>query len=486
MKKQIPFLLLMALLWIAKGTLQAQIVTSRTDSIVTYGFYGAEDSARRSIQIFHRIDSTYQYEYEWKGEWDADSGKWIPEARYSRALDQMGNQVLYTWCRWKGQYGWEPYDSIWRDYDVSGNLIFVDSYDWNYNQQDWTGEVREEHFRDGAGNDTLERKSTWDWMTNDWRYDKKNVNTYDPDHRQVESLYYEWNWYENFWIIYGGHRIEYILNVSGAVETMTYSGLELTDTTWLPYSKTEYVYDESGQLLSEEGYRLQEGEWVLKSKQEWIYDETGNIVLHTPHAWNYQLDTLECTMRYAYAYDGQGRKSVEDTQVWDPGLEEWLLNSRIEYSYNEKGDITLQNYSSWNVLAGGEFRQTRTEYLYNNAGQDSVTIQYGWNAGLEEIYLSSKMFYYYGVVDVKDYTGLISFSSAEFVLYPVPVGDVLRIESNQPVGAVELFDLNGRMVFNSGLVLEGVNLSFLNSGIYVIRLKDREGKLMGTRKIVKE
>lgn len=76
--------------------------------------------------------------------------------------------------------------------------------------------------------------------------------------------------------------------------------------------------------------------------------------------------------------------------------------------------------------------------------------------------------------------------SPEFRLYPIPVRDLLMIESEIPVGRVELFDMNGRIVHTSGRIEGGVDLSSLESGIYLVRLWDQDGILLGTRKILKQ
>jgi hypothetical protein len=47
-------------------------------------------------------------------------------------------------------------------------------------------------------------------------------------------------------------------------------------------------------------------------------------------------------------------------------------------------------------------------------------------------------------------------------------------------------DLNGRIVFSSAQVEGGLDLSSLAGGIYLLRLSNRSGKLIATRKILKE
>ncbi|MCK5117831.1 MAG: DUF3836 domain-containing protein, partial [Candidatus Aegiribacteria sp.] len=438
------------------------------------------------IRIFERLDSIWQYEYEWMGNWDADSGKMIAFADYKRIADQAGNQLLYTMRRWKGEYGWEPYDSVWRDYDANSRLLFSDVYSWHYNLQAWTGERRSAYFRDGAGNDTLMIGSAWDWLTNDWRYGTKLRNRFDQENRNVEELYYEWNWNENIWIFLSGNQTEYILNASGEVETKNLYGLDLTDTTRYPASRTEYTYDDNGHMLKEEGYRLVEEEWVLNSREEWEYDNEGNMILHTPYQLDYPSDTLIHVSRYAFAYDSHGRRTLQELQLWDADIADWLPYSRYSFTYNANDALTLEDYERWDIPVDGAYSHRRTEYLYNTTGQDSVRIHYQWNESAQEIYLSWKEYFYYGEVDVQVSTGLNNIPAAEFTLYPIPVRDLLMIESEVPADRMDLLDLNGRIVYSSGRIEAGMDLSSLESGIYLVRLWDPDGSLLGTRKILKE
>lgn len=456
------------------------------DSVLVYSFNSEEDSLRSSIQIFQRSDSIYPDEFEWKGEWNVDSAKWIANSKYMRAWDQAGNEVLYTWAKWKGENGWEPMDSVWRDYDTNSMPLFMDTYRWNNTQLDWIGVRRNEYFRDGAGNDTLKQVSVWDLTTNDWRFSTMLKSRYDSENRKVEYLSSEWNSNDDVWIFIGGEQTEYILNVSGALETSIFYAVNMADTSWFPYSKAEYTLDDFGHMLGEEGYRLIDSVWVPKSNQEWAYDEAGNIILHTTYTWNYELDTLEYYRRSAYTFDSQGRKSSDETHVWDSDLEEWLLSRRITFTYNEDDNITIQENIRWIVQEGGEFSHSRTEYLYNSEGQDSVRIFYRWNEALQEFLLVEKAFYYYGEKKVIVNAEESWLQVAEFTVYPVPVRDLLLIKSVVPVRRVDLLDLNGRIVYSSDDTEGGMDLSSLESGIYLVRLKNSHGKLLGTKKILKE
>lgn len=80
--------------------------------------------------------------------------------------------------------------------------------------------------------------------------------------------------------------------------------------------------------------------------------------------------------------------------------------------------------------------------------------------------------------------GVGDLSTSEVVLYPVPVREVLHVQCDLDFLEIGVVDLSGREV--AATHGTSIDLSHLTTGTYVVRLKDRDGTLIGTRKIVKE
>ena len=73
----------------------------------------------------------------------------------------------------------------------------------------------------------------------------------------------------------------------------------------------------------------------------------------------------------------------------------------------------------------------------------------------------------YQASSIKNYT-----PSKSVHLYPNPTRDILNIESpNQEVISAEIFNINGQKVHEEYLPAKQIDISFLKSGIYFIRLK---------------
>ncbi|WP_282134224.1 T9SS type A sorting domain-containing protein [Seonamhaeicola maritimus] len=78
------------------------------------------------------------------------------------------------------------------------------------------------------------------------------------------------------------------------------------------------------------------------------------------------------------------------------------------------------------------------------------------------------------------------FIASNFKIYPNPVKNVLTIDSNNiEVSSVKIYNILGKQVFfQKGLTTNELNISHLNSGLYVLRLDTFEGAL--NKKIVVE
>jgi len=79
------------------------------------------------------------------------------------------------------------------------------------------------------------------------------------------------------------------------------------------------------------------------------------------------------------------------------------------------------------------------------------------------------------------------FSAKKFIVYPNPVKDLLTIANElQTIQAVEVYDLNGRLVknVNNDATRLQISLGDLSSGVYLLKIQTPQG--ISTQKIVKE
>ena len=82
-------------------------------------------------------------------------------------------------------------------------------------------------------------------------------------------------------------------------------------------------------------------------------------------------------------------------------------------------------------------------------------------------------------------TGTVRVESPTVKVYPNPVKDELRIESNGlTIKSVEIFGLSGKTVYQSSNFSNPINVSVLSQGIYFLKIETEKGVI--ARKFVKE
>ncbi|GAO29491.1 T9SS type A sorting domain-containing protein [Geofilum rubicundum] len=67
--------------------------------------------------------------------------------------------------------------------------------------------------------------------------------------------------------------------------------------------------------------------------------------------------------------------------------------------------------------------------------------------------------------------------STQTMVFPNPVGDELHIKASQQINAVQIYDINGRLILRSEeqSVNSVLNLSALQSGFYLMQIELADG-----------
>lgn len=91
--------------------------------------------------------------------------------------------------------------------------------------------------------------------------------------------------------------------------------------------------------------------------------------------------------------------------------------------------------------------------LFTNSTYSSV-IYSRFNPDFEEIYLG------------------IENQTSAFNIYPNPVSNILYLETEQNNSNLEIFDINGKILFEGSSTNNSIDVSKFDSGIYFLRLKD--------------
>jgi len=308
---------------------------------------------------------------------------------------------------------------------------------------------------------------------------------------------------------------------------------------WLAFSLLTYDYDFSGNVIEIVAQIMEDGGWENEARASYTYDddlvteviiqewENGNWENETKEVYNYSGDvttvlywdwngsnwssdelwtytkdgnTIELIIQYMQGGAWQNDEKQLLTLDFDEHVTEildqdwvgtsWVNDERTTYIY-EDGVFTNKNVEDWNGSAWEDDLAFEYEYVDGNAkhgecfekeaGQwtpadDDIEMAFGYGAKSNE---------YYGYrVDIQyvDLTQVGENTTASFVVYPVPAQDVLFIETDSFQKA-EIYSLSGQKVMES--LRDRMNVSALSSGMYLIKVYDREGGCSSQRFVVK-
>ena len=308
---------------------------------------------------------------------------------------------------------------------------------------------------------------------------------------------------------------------------------------WLEFSLLTYDYDFSGNVIEIVAQIMEDGGWENEARASYTYDddlvteviiqewENGNWENETKEVYNYSGDvttvlywdwngsnwssdelwtytkdgnTIELIIQYMQGGAWQNDEKQLLTLDFDEHVTEildqdwvgtsWVNDERTTYIY-EDGVFTNKNVEDWNGSAWEDDLAFEYEYVDGNAkhgecfekeaGQwtpadDDIEMAFGYGVKSNE---------YYGYrVDIQyvDLTQVGENTTASFVVYPVPAQDVLFIETDSFQKAV-IYSLSGQKVMES--LRDRMNVSALSSGMYLIKVYDREGGCSSQRFVVK-
>lgn len=84
---------------------------------------------------------------------------------------------------------------------------------------------------------------------------------------------------------------------------------------------------------------------------------------------------------------------------------------------------------------------------------------------------------------IEGYLKTEDYKEFEFTISPNPVKDVLHIYSDETIGAIEILNSSGKLISNQKLNSNTVDVAYLPSGVYFLRIKTQKG--IQTKKFIK-
>lgn len=239
-------------------------------------------------------------------------------------------------------------------------------------------------------------------------------------------------------------------------------------------------------------YGTADGNIWKREEEEWIQINNGldKHYVTSIKASPYQEGTVYVTLSNYKFYDNSPRiyKSEDYGETWvsiHNGLPSGAVNDILIYpEYEDKLLFAATNVGVYGTIDGGESWEKLSEKLpsipvndmaFNAAGDELVAGTYGRSINT---YNLTEVFNYF----IPESTEELDASAVKIL--PNPFVDRIKIESEVPVAIIEIYSQEGRMIYDRKYS-EEIDLSQLTSGVYFIRLKSEDGKLIETEKLVK-
>ena len=299
--------------------------------------------------------------------------------------------------------------------------------------------------------------------------------------------YHEWNGGSGEWVMTSREELSY--NASGD---------------WT--LRIEYSFSMDGEPASTVSHAYF---YNLSGKLEtrvisYIYQGTGGLLLpqkeFTQHAGDYFVLFDSICPGETYTWEGetmQGGGIYRNTYVSVGGFDSMYTLSLAEYPVPETFTIsgaTEVEQDQEVLYIAPEDEALSYSWLVENgtiiagAGNDILTVRWetpgsgevaAWATGMHGCRSDTTSI----LVSIGS-NGMEDLPGGSLLLYPVPVTDVLHISTEQNQVRIEVLDASGRRVAEAkGLEID---LSHLSGGVYLVRLKDREGNAIGMQKIIKQ
>ena len=158
--------------------------------------------------------------------------------------------------------------------------------------------------------------------------------------------------------------------------------------------------------------------------------------------------------------------------VTSPTLNFWAKSITDQYGLDRFriGVGTSTNPADFTIISSGNFEEaptTWTQYEYDLSAYQGQTVRVGIHCVSNDSFvLQMDSFVVEGTLGVND------FNSLEMSIYPNPVdGNYVTIKTPYDgIKEVQVFDILGKRVINTNLISDSLDVSRLNSGVYMVKV----------------
>ena len=212
---------------------------------------------------------------------------------------------------------------------------------------------------------------TWDETLNQLVNHSKTEYTYDNQGNLTKLSVAHWD--GSLWET--GWKIEYSYDTNGNIleEIESY----LLEGQWYPDWKYEYTYDANGNLILEMEYGWDESYWRNLWKTEYNIDANGLLTQILEYSWNGSQWINDSKTKCTY---DSSRNLIQEIEIhWNNWQNQWVNFDKKEYAYDINRNIIEYIDYNWSSNSNQWNPNYKNEFTYNANGNLTQIMEYDWN-----------------------------------------------------------------------------------------------------------
>jgi len=343
------------------------------------------------------------------------------------------------------------------------------------------------------------------FINNTWENMQKTTTTRDNQGYQTGNQYFIWE--NGDWTLQFGDRILTTYDGSGRLISTESQGWDSMEQTWLTYSGTTAIYN--GDLLEQLNFQEPSADGTLEDElQAFLGYQEGSTEADTATIFMSMggeflpvsrllvsrwvdfgdLANIEPVSFIEQQFlNGsfvdvfrQVRSDLDNGGYTDLGEDfdgnDWILSYRFNMLIDDKGNILEEK--SENYSDGELFIEYSNLFTYTYDPNDNILerVQQFYDINTNEYQFNNRSVF--GLY--LDVTGIESTSNESLVLFPNPTDAFLNFPSSARIEEVRIFDAQGRIVKQEVSNVNQINVSDLNSGLYILQA-NLNNRLVSTR-----
>ncbi len=324
----------------------------------------------------------------------------------------------------------------------------------------------------------------WDTANATWIDDKRGTITYNSNFQFTDIIIEAKDISNNTWV----NSFHYIRNYDANFRLLEHLMQQWQSNAWVNVRKKSVSYTSMANydeiVIENFNWDSVNSSWAINDKHIEHVDSNNNILQEEYYYWDSLNSQLFGSNKLVYNYN---TNDIEvDYYMWDSQTQNWSSDILSKYVFNydmsvPKSDLILPYYLTPSGLPTDTLFETGipafdglNHKLLSKEFFSRATASDPWSPVFKKIYNYTDT-----SVSIEDHRQITA------KVYPNPFSDHIRFEVASDTYSLNLFDLNGRLLFAADLnANESVNLSFLNKGIYIYKVQTNQGVASG--KIIKK